>query len=360
MAKKIAIVGTQGIPAKYGGFETLAENLIRENRSMNIQYTVFCSAKDIKPRLTNYKNALLKYIPLRANGVNSIPYDILSLIRSTWGYDVVLVLGVSGCIFLPFFCLFFRGKLIINIDGLEHRRGKWNRFAKRFLRFSESLAVKFANIIVVDNKGIQDYVKETYKKSSALITYGGNHALREVKEKRQKEILQHYGIEIKEYSLAICRIEPENNCHLILEAFAETGNPIVFVGNWSISKYSCELINKYETYSTIHFINSLYDLDSLYVLRKHCKFYIHGHSAGGTNPSLVEAMFFGNPIFAYDCIYNKETTEYCANYFRSKDDLINILALNYNDLVNNGSSMVKVSNFRYVWEKIIKEYEALY
>ena len=115
MAKKIAIVGTQGIPARYGGFETLAENLVRENHSMDIQYTVFCSAKDLKTRLSYYKNALLKYIPLRANGVNSIPYDILSLIRSIWGYDVVLVLGVSGCIFLPFFCLFFRGKLIINI-----------------------------------------------------------------------------------------------------------------------------------------------------------------------------------------------------------------------------------------------------
>lgn len=360
MAKKIAIVGTQGIPARYGGFETLAENLVRENHSMDIQYTVFCSAKDLKTRLSYYKNALLKYIPLRANGVNSIPYDILSLIRSIWGYDVVLVLGVSGCIFLPFFCLFFRGKLIINIDGLEHRRGKWNRFAQRFLRFSESMAVKFANIIVVDNKGIQDYVSETYQKSSSLIAYGGDHVLREVSNERQNEILLYYGIEKKEYSLAICRIEPENNSHLILEAFAQTSNSIVFVGNWKISKYSRDLRNKYEPYSNIHFIDSLYDLDSLYVLHKNCKFYIHGHSAGGTNPSLVEAMFFGNPIFAYDCIYNKETTEYCANYFRSKDDLINLLALNYNDLANNGSAMVKVSNFRYAWEKIIKEYEALY
>jgi len=357
---KVAVTGTQGIPAQYGGFETLAENLVGENQAGKIQYTVFCSGKNNPTKLSVYKNAALKYIPLRANGIQSIAYDILSFIKSLRGYDVVLVLGVSGCIFLPVFRLFSKVKLIVNIDGLEHRRGKWNGLAKRFLKFSESVAVKFAHTVIVDNKGIQDYVTETYQKSSVLIAYGGDHALRQVPENRQNEILNSHALATKNYSLAICRIEPENNCNLILEAFTQSGHPLVFVGNWNISQYSRDLKTKYEPIPHIRLINSLYDLDSLYVLRKHCRFYVHGHSAGGTNPSLVEAMFFGMPILAFDCIYNKETTEYKAAYFRDEVELTNLLSSKEEFFKNNGLAMKEIAARRYTWDVIIKQYWDLY
>ena len=122
MKRRVAIVGTQGVPANYGGFESLVENLIDSD---NMEYTVFCSSKDMQSRMDTYKGAKLKYIPLKANGVQSIPYDILSLISAIWGYDVVLILGVSGAIFLPIFRLFSRAKVVTNVDGLEHRRGVW-------------------------------------------------------------------------------------------------------------------------------------------------------------------------------------------------------------------------------------------
>ena len=118
--KKVAVIGTVGVPAKYGGFETLVENLIGECCSEDVDYTVFCSGKAYPTRLKTYKNARLEYVPLHANGMQSIPYDIWSLIRTVGrGYDVVLILGVSGCLFLPLYRLLFRKRIVVNIDGLE-------------------------------------------------------------------------------------------------------------------------------------------------------------------------------------------------------------------------------------------------
>lgn len=361
MSNKVAIIGTQGLPAQYGGFETLVENLIGDNCPYNVKYTVFCSAKDLETRYDKYKGARLRYIPLRANGVQSIPYDILSFMKAFNRYDVVLVLGVSGCIFLPVFRLFFRGKLLVNIDGLEHKRGKWGFFTKRFLWLSEYMAIKFAHKIIVDNKGIQDYVTEAYRKESELIEYGGDHAYREVTEEEQTKVLQQYKIERKDYALAICRIEPENNCHLILEAFSITGFPIVFVGNWEISRYSNDLRKNFDAFSNIRFINSLYDLDSLYALRKNCRFYIHGHSAGGTNPSLVEAMYIGAPVFSFDVNYNKETTENEAVYFGTASELISLInEVEQQDLNRIGNRMKIIAGKRYKWEIIAKKYGYAY
>lgn len=183
--KQVAIIGTQGVPARYGGFESLVENIIGENCPADIHYTVFCSSKDLSSRDSSYKGCSLKYIPLHANGSQSIPYDIISLCKAVRGYDVVLVLGVSGCSFLPIFRLFFRKRLIINIDGLEHRRDKWGRVARWILRFSESMAVRYADVVISDNKGIQDYVRETYHKESALIAYGGDHVWRNLSKETQ-------------------------------------------------------------------------------------------------------------------------------------------------------------------------------
>ena len=124
MKKKIAVIGTVGVPANYGGFETLVENIIGENASEDIEYTVFCSSKVYLEKKSDYKGAKLKYVGLKANGAQSTLYDICSMLRTSNKYDVALVLGVSGCIFLPIFRLWFKNHLIVNIDGLEHRRDK--------------------------------------------------------------------------------------------------------------------------------------------------------------------------------------------------------------------------------------------
>ncbi len=358
---KVAIIGTVGVPANYGGFETLVEQLVRHNHSEDLQYAVYCSRKSYNDERWVYHGAKTEYVGLNANGVQSIPYDILSLVKAARKSDVILVLGVSGCAFLPIFRMFSKKRLVINIDGLEHRRDKWNKWARRFLKYSEKQAVKYGDVIVTDNKGITDYVKTEYGKSSELIAYGGNHVLQDVSASESERILKKYNLNAGEYSLAICRIEPENNVHTILEAFSRMPEKnLVFIGNWNKSAYGKEMQEKYSLFPNIKIQSAVYDLKELNVLRSNCIFYLHGHSAGGTNPSLVEAMFFAKPIIAFDCIYNRESTENKGHYFNSSDKLVEILNNGSLDFEGNATSMAEIADRRYKWETIAKQYENLY
>jgi len=356
MKTRVAIIGIVGVPASYGGFETLVENIIGENASEGIEYTVYCSSKSYAERIDTYKGAKLRYVSLNANGAQSTLYDIVSMCKTSNKYDVALVLGVSGCIFLPIFRLWFKNKLIVNIDGLEHRREKWGKFAKWFLLKSEAVAVKYADVIIADNKGIQDYVKETYHKESVLIAYGGEHVTRDVSEQKQQDVLKQYGVEIGKYAISVCRIEPENNCHVILDAFSKIDKKLIYIGNWERSEYGKDLKEKYSGYPNINIHGPEYELDTLYALRSNAELYIHGHSAGGTNPSLVEAMFFGKPILAFDVVYNRATTDEQAYYFKDANELKQLLSKQ--DL--NGEAMNRIAQEKYTWRKIASQYEALY
>ena len=354
--KKVAIIGTQGVPAQYGGFESLVENIIGDNCSADIAYTVFCSGLDKDNRLKTYKGCRLKYVPLHANGVQSIPYDMLSMLRALRGYDTLLILGTSGCLLLPFLKILTRSKIVINIDGLEHRREKWGKVARWVLRHSEQMAVRYADVIIADNKGISDYVTETYGKSSEVIAYGGDNAVRQVSEERQEEVLRHYQVERDNYAVTVCRIEPENNTHIVLEAFRHTGRPLVYVGNWDHSAYGRSLKKEYCHAANIRMVDSVYDLDVLYALRSNAHCYIHGHSAGGTNPSLVEAMSIGCRVLAYDVVYNRETTYGKALYFKYAESLIALLDTDWGDY----SELREIALQHYTWTTIAKQYEKLY
>lgn len=357
---KVAIIGTVGVPANYGGFETLVEQLVRHNQNEDLQYAVFCSKKSYSDERWVYHGAKTEYVGLNANGVQSIPYDIVSLIKANKKSDVILILGVSGCAFLPIFRLFSKKKLIINIDGLEHRRDKWSKWARRFLKFSEKQAVKYGDVIVTDNQGITNYVMAEYGKPSELIAYGGDHVLTDTNELFSEKVLRDYNLEKNNYALAICRIEPENNVHTILEAYEKAQKPIVFIGNWQKSEYGRNLAEKYRDSKFIKITPAVYDLNILNVIRSNCAVYLHGHSAGGTNPSLVEAMFFEKPIIAFDCIYNRESTENKAAYFSSSNDLVATLSNKDVDLSSNAKAMKEIAERRYKWETIARQYENLY
>lgn len=345
--KKVAVVGTVGLPACYGGFESLVENLT-SNNSDSIEYIVFCSSKSYVEKKTTHNGAHLVYLPLNANGVQSILYDIWSLIKYFWlKPDTVLILGVSGCLFLPVFRLLSKSKIVTNIDGLEWRRNKWGKWAKRFLKWSEAMAVKYSDTIVTDNKAIFDYVKEEYATDSITIAYGGDHAIRKIDFYCPEE----------EYALSLCRIEPENNVVMILEAFSKINYKLKFVGNWNSSEFGMNIKSKFNSYSNIELLDPIYDLDTLYKLRKGASLYIHGHSAGGTNPSLVEMMHFGVPILAFDCSFNKYSTEFRALYFRTSSELINCVNNSaIEELERNGSEMKRIARDRYTWKKISDAY----
>jgi len=358
MNKKIAIIGTVGLPVKYGGFETLAEHLTKY-LSHEYAMTVYCSAKSYEVKLPMHNGAKLEYINLDANGVQSIPYDILSILKSYRYADTILVLGVSGCIILPFVKFFSSKKIVANIDGLEWKREKWNKYAKWFLKFSEKQAVNYADIVITDNQVIQDYVLEEYGKESTLITYGGDHVER---VSLSQEISEVYPFTNDKYAFKVCRIEPENNIHSIIEAMSmQTKLPLVIIGNWDNSNYGKDLRTKYKDIPHIHLLDPIYDQNILDQIRANCYVYLHGHSAGGTNPSLVEAMYLELPIFAYDVAYNLETTEHQASYFHTASDLLDLIEkMTEGSLQKNAKSMFEIATKRYVWKGIAKEYAKLF
>ena len=358
MQKKISIIGTVGIPAKYGGFETLTEYLTK-NLGTDYDMTVYCSLKNYDIKLDEHNGAKLKYINLKANGVQSIPYDIISIFKSLKDSDVLLILGVSGCLVLPIVKLISKNKIFVNIDGLEWKRAKWGRFTKWFLKLSEKIAVKYADEIITDNKVITDYVKSEYGVSSHLIAYGADHVTTEALD---EVIIKKYSFLKSKYLFKVCRIEPENNIHIILEAFSKSViNNFVLVGNWENSTYGKELKKKYGFFKNIFLLDPIYNQKILNQLRSNCHVYIHGHSAGGTNPSLVEAMYLKLPIIAFDAQYNKETTSYEALYFNNKLELIRLLEnLNSKELSKIGESMKKVADSEYTWKEISNKYTELF
>jgi len=353
-SKSVSIVGSVGLPAKYGGWETLVSNLTYHLKS-KFDLTVFCSGVKYKDQPSEYNGAQLKYIKLNANGIQSIPYDIISIYKSLKFADTILILGVSGCIFLPFVKLFGKSKIIVNIDGLEWKRGKWRKFAKWFLKLSEGVAVKFADLVITDNKAIQQYVTNEYGVASELIAYGGDHANKECIKDDDK--IQYTFLNDK-YAFKVCRIEPENNLDIILEAFSYCNSlPVVIVGNWSNSDYGVELRQKYEKYQHIYILDPIYNQKDIDTLRSNCFIYIHGHSAGGTNPSLVEAMFLGLPVIAFGASFNRETTHNQSIYFENKQQLISIIEdLDKIDLKNIAKSMKCIADKEYTWPIIAEKY----
>ena len=335
-------------------FETLVEHLSVE-LSSKLDLFVYCSSISYPAKPKTNKNTRLYYIPLKANGAQRILYDVLCIIHSLFYADALLVLGVSGCVILPFIRVFTKKKIIVNIDGLEWKRNKWGYFTRKFLKFSESLAVRFATTIISDNAEIQRYVQSTYSKESLLIAYGGDHTKF---ENVSNQTLVKYPFLKNDYAFKVCRIEPENNIEMILEAFSHIGNlHLVIVGNWDHSQFSKEMFSKYTAYENIHLVHSIYEQNILNQIRCGAKVYIHGHSAGGTNPSLVEAMSLSLPVFSFDINYNVETTQNQAYYFQNTAQLISLItALNDIELTSIGKRMKLIANENYVWRKIALQY----
>lgn len=348
--KRISIVGTAGVPASYGGFETLADNLAHYANlaRKDVDLAIYCCGRrDDRP--AKYNGAKLHYVPINANGFASVFYDAVSMFFAVLRrQDVILLLGVSGALFIPLVRLISSCQIITNIDGVEWRREKWGRFQSWYLRFSEMLAVRFSHRIICDNQGIIDYVADEYGVESNLIAYGGDHAHEDASDEYQRG-------HVSGYYLGLCRIEPENNVHLVLEAFARTPDKrLVFVGNWDASSYGIDLKARYASYPNVELMSAVYNKEKLFSIRSNAIAYVHGHSAGGTNPSLVEMMHFGIPVFAFDCVYNRYTTANQAVFFSSVADLIDALVRDTDSCV--GDALRDIAGREYTWNKIGQRY----
>lgn len=355
--KKLAILGIVGVPANYGGFETLVENLL-DYLPKFYEVTIFCESKSYPEKLSTYKGASLVYLDYKANGAGSILYDALSLLKTYKNQDYILLLGVSGAFMIPWIRPFARAKIITHIDGLEWKREKWGVFAKKFLKFSEALAVRFSHAVIADNKHIQDYIREEYSEDSYLIAYGANHVASVLPE----HFLKKFSFLSSPYVFTVCRIEPENNVEMQLRAFreCEIGMPYVVVGNWRANEYGMNLYQEYSKVKNIILYYPIYETEELNVLRSNCYFYLHGHSAGGTNPSLVEAMYLGLPVIAYGVNYNRETTFGKALYFNDFDELTSLLfQIRELDRDQMKLDLAKLAKKNYSWRAISKKYVSM-
>ena len=290
--------------------------------------------------------------------MSSIIYDVLSVLHSLFYADVILVLGVSGAFVLPIVKLLTKKKIITNIDGLEWKRDKWGRLAKKYLKKQEEIAVKYSHYVVVDNEGIQQHVTSSYSKQSHLISYGGDHVFNVY---LKQETIDEFNLP-KKFAFKVCRIEPENNIHLILEAFSESETNLVIVGNWYNNDYGKNLKKTFNQ-KNIYLLDPIYNQEQLNEIRSNCFLYIHGHSAGGTNPSLVEAMCLGLPVLAFNVSYNKFTTHNEALYFQNKAEIINNLKLiteNPDILKQKSLKMKEISLNEYNWCSISDKYKRLF
>jgi glycosyltransferase involved in cell wall biosynthesis len=354
--KSIAIIGTNGLPGRYGGWDQLL-NHITFYLGTKYQIIVYTSSHNSVKGLKTFNGAKIKIVHLKANGYQSVFYDGFSLFHAAIHYDVLLIFGTSGCIFLPIIKL-FRKKLILNPDGAEWKRGKWNFLIKFFLKFSEYLGIKFADIVISDNKIIQDYIYNYYKKSSILIEYGGDHVLEGIG--LSKSVSAKYNIHQNSYAFKVCRIEPENNIEMILNSFSKIDYDLLIIGNWNSSSFGRNLRIKYSMCRNIKMLEPIYQQYELDELRANCALYIHGHSVGGTNPSLVEAMHLSLFCVVFDVDYNRETTESSTVYFNSADSLISIVKKFINNeipTVEIKSRLKKIAMRRYKWFDIINKYE---
>ena len=352
---KVAIIGSVGVPSKYGGFETLAHQLV-DHLSEKVELTVYCSGQQYNKKPSTYKKAKLEYISLNANGIQSIPYDIISILKAYKKNDILLILGVAGVIVLPIIKIFSKIKVIVHIDGMEWKREKWRTYAKLYLKYTERLALSISDSVIADNQAILENIPPKFHSKSEMITYGGDHTgNRPLTDK----LLRKLEIEFKDYAFSVCRIVPENNIRTILNAFKKEGSPIVLVGNWYDSDYGISLWQDFHELPNVKLINPIYNQEELDALRSNCSIYVHGHSAGGTNPSLVEAIYLGLNIICFDVTFNRETLGENGYFFRDEKSLIEILE-NREDVHIEKEQLQNFALKNYMWHTIAASYYNLF
>tara|TARA_B100000989_G_C19532516_1_gene470906 strand:+ start:7135 stop:8238 length:1104 start_codon:yes stop_codon:yes gene_type:complete len=357
---KVAIIGTNGIPAKYGGFETLAEFLAK-NLNKEFDISVYCSKKENEDKINTYLNSKLIYLPFKANGWQSILYDAFSIIHAFLHSEVLLILGFSGVFAFPLKIFFKKKKIIFNIGGIEWKKVRGSKIFGIFeitaKKIFEKICIHFSDIVVTDNKVLWDYVYEKYNIQSKLIEYGGDHA---IKMPVTNELKNKYSFLNNHYDISISRSQEDMNIHLLIEAYKRIPNRnLVIISNWNSSNYGKKLIKDNQgKHSNIFFQDAIYELDILNAIRSNGKIYYHTHSLCGTAPSLTEAMNLGLPILCYDLDTNRSTTEEKSFYFKDSDSLINIVTnLTEMELKVLSKNMLSVASKRYTWKRITKLYK---
>lgn len=359
--KKIIFLGTKGIPNTHGGYERFVEKLSPYLAQKGFDVTVVC------PHFQEYRDnefgkVRLKFIydPERSIGaIGNLVYDLFAIIYGCLGkYDVIYMCAYTSAIFLWIpRVLSPRSKLVTNMDGLEWKRSKYSKWKQKYLELCERLAVVFSTYLIADGNGIFEYLSDKFSKQSnkiETIAYGTEYPVKDFR----KDKLQEYNVVPEEYSLLVARIEPENNIKEIIDAYVSVSKfdniPLLVVGPTNTS-YGEMLLNKYKN-SSVRFLDGVYDEKMLFTLRKYAFINFHGHSVGGTNPSLLEALSVGKRIICHDNVFNRSTMNNLGFYFTNSDDLTDILQKYDWKQLNFETQFKKLVEQHYTWKIINEKY----
>lgn len=353
---KIGILGTRGIPNHYGGFEECAAQLAPRLVRKGHELFVYNSHRHPYQHKTYEGVSIIhKYDPEHRLGtIGQFFYDLNCIIDAHWrSYDVLLVFGYTSSSI--WYWLAPRKALrITNMDGLEWKRSKYNNRVQRFLKYAEKWAANKSDLMIADSKTIAAYLSGKYKGNLAQIAYGAD-----VPKKPNDTLLEAYGVSAYNYNLIVARLEPENHIATILEGVLKSkrNRLTLVVGNHDTA-YGQHLKNTYKD-SRIRFIQAVYNKAEISALRYCASLFFHGHSVGGTNPSLLEAMACKNMIVAHANDFNKEVLGDDGNYFLDENDVANAIDLLERDerqleMVKNNLDKIKT---RYNWDVIADQYE---
>jgi len=353
---RLGIIGVRGIPNYHGGFEQFAEYFSVYMASEGHEVYVYNSHKHpYQENLFKKVNIIHCYDPEHIIGTSGqFIYDLNCIIDSRKRkFDIILQLGyTSSSIWSKIFPK--TSVVVTNMDGLEWKRSKYSAYVQKFLKFAEKLAIKHSDYYISDSKGIYEYIKNKYQKESKYIAYGANVFL-----EPNRELLIKFNLVANKYSILIARLEPENNIETIIEGYSKSKKkePLIIFGK--VNKYGETLKIKFKHDNRIKFLKANYNINELNNLRFHSRYYFHGHSVGGTNPSLLEAMASNALIVAHNNIFNRSILGSEARYFDNSEEIKTLLDLDSYFLEKEKNctiNQLKIQK-KYNWEKINKTYK---
>ena len=350
--KKIAIIGSHGLYASYGGWDQLVNNLA-ENKSDKIEYIIYNSSctKFVKdpPEGVSVKKLIFK-----ADGWQGFLFDFYSITLSYFNTDALLLLGAQGMPIIPFLGLFKNQKVIINIGGVEWERPKYNKLIKKYFKYCFKLCLNKSRTIIIDNEHYKTFIPNKSNSSSLVIPYGGTI---DDSLEFNSYLIKKYPFLTKDYFLSVSRSLEDNKLDELCNIFKDSDKKLVLISNFSKSEYGKNVVNKYSNISNIYMIDGLYHKPELDLVRRKCLAYIHTHTLCGTAPSLVEMIVSGRPILSIDIPQNRYTLKDKGYFFKNFEDLRSHLKLN-NSMEYYIPNKELITS--YSWINIVKKYESIY
>ena len=358
---RIALIGSRGIPARYGGYETLMEELSTRLVRLGFDVTVYCRSHNTPRRLGCYQGVRLTVLPtLRTKHLDTPVHTLLACLHAARrGFEAALVVNSVNAIFVPLLRL-AGTPVALHVDGIERQRAKWGRLGRQAYRISERLAVRLPDILITDAEVIREYYEENHGADSEVLTYGVDP-----QPSPPSETMHRLGLESRRFFLYVSRFEPENNPHRVAEAYrAVRGDlPLVMVGG---APYADRFVRSFRQGADprIVFPGPIYG-EGYRELLSHALAYIHATEVGGTHPALVEAMGYGNCVVVNDTPENREVAVDSGLYFEAGSPTTlteHLQALSESPELREekGRRAEALAETRFSWRTVAEEYAELF